>query len=162
MARDPNDWRNDFDWTDPNDAPVSWDEYENTQEIMTDQGIPMGQQVSQESGIKQLASGIRPEITIEEVVKEFIRKRKRKPTSFDEIKEFYFNEMGTAKGSGGEDMRMAAGYPEHVLDEYESYKINTLNSAPEKLLSIDDWYNMEYESSRAGVQSGGLAGILGV
>ena len=134
----------------------------NTQEIMTDQGIPMGQQVSQESGIKQLASGIRPEIDIEEVVKEFIRKRKRKPTSFDEIKEFYFNEMGTAKGSGGEDMRMAAGYPEHVLDEYESYKINTLNSAPEKLLSIDDWYNMEYESSRAGVQSGGLAGILGV
>ena len=85
MARDPNDWRNDFDWTDPNDAPVSWDEYENTQEIMTDQGIPMGQQVSQESGIKQLASGIRPEIGIEEVVKEFIRKRGRKPNSLEEI-----------------------------------------------------------------------------
>ena len=44
MAK-PYDWRNDWDWTDPDDGPASWDEYENVQEIMLDQGIPMGEQV---------------------------------------------------------------------------------------------------------------------
>ena len=31
MAK-PYDWRNDWDWTDPDDGPASWDEYENVQQ----------------------------------------------------------------------------------------------------------------------------------
>jgi hypothetical protein len=66
-------------------------------EFMKDQNIPMGEQVrSDNQGIMNQASGIRPEIRIEEVVKEFIRKRGRRPKSFEEIVDFYRLEMGTA------------------------------------------------------------------
>ena len=44
-----------------------------------------------------MASNINPEIRIEEVVKEFIRERGRKPNSLEELKEFYEMRIGTAK-----------------------------------------------------------------
>ena len=130
---------------------------------MLDQGIPAGEQVkSSGEGIMKQASGIRPEIRIEEVVKEFIRAKGRKPISIEEIKEFYFNEMGTADSGESGDMKTAGGYPRDVLDEYESYKIQQIEIDPSKVMEIDDWYQSEYEASRANVQAGGLAGILGV
>ena len=47
---------------------------------------------------------IDPTIRIEEVVKEFIRERGRKPSSLKELKEFYEMRMGTARGSSETDM----------------------------------------------------------
>ena len=44
-----------------------------------------------------MASNINPEIRIEEVVKEFVRKKGRKPNSLKELKEFYEIRMGTAQ-----------------------------------------------------------------
>ena len=44
-----------------------------------------------------MASNINPEIRIEEVVKEFVREKGRKPNSLKELKEFYEIRMGTAK-----------------------------------------------------------------
>ena len=73
----------------------------------------MGGEESKMEGIEtvredvQMAGGIDPTIRIEEVVKEFIRKYKRKPNSLEELKSFYKNEMGTAKRTGDVDMRMA-------------------------------------------------------
>jgi len=46
-----------------------------------------------------MASNINPEIRIEEVVKEFVRKKGRKPNSLKELKEFYEIRMGTAQGN---------------------------------------------------------------
>tara|TARA_R100000458_G_C8182837_1_gene179239 strand:- start:28 stop:612 length:585 start_codon:yes stop_codon:yes gene_type:complete len=128
-------------------------------EFMKDQGIPMGEQVrSDNQGIMNQASGIRPEIRIEEVVKEFIRKRGRRPKSFEEIVDFYRLEMGTADASQVSGSK----YSPEIMDEYESYKIQQIDVDPSKLMNIDDWYMSEYGAARAGVQSGGLAGILGV
>jgi hypothetical protein len=47
---------------------------------------------------------IDPTIRIEEVVKEFIRERGRKPNSLQELKEFYEMRIGTARGSGETDI----------------------------------------------------------
>ena len=47
---------------------------------------------------------IDPTIRIEEVVKEFIRERGRKPNSLQELKEFYEMRVGTARGSGETDI----------------------------------------------------------
>ena len=47
---------------------------------------------------------IDPTIRIEEVVKEFIRERGRKPSSLEELKEFYEMRIGTARGSGETDV----------------------------------------------------------
>jgi hypothetical protein len=128
-------------------------------EFMKDQNIPMGEQVrSDNQGIMNQASGIRPEIRIEEVVKEFIRKRGRRPKSFEEIVDFYRLEMGTADASQVSGSR----YSPEIMDEYESYKIQQIDVDPSKLMNIDDWYMSEYGAARAGVQSGGLASILGV
>ena len=49
-------------------------------------------------------SGVDPTIRIEEVVKEFIRERGRKPNSLQELKEFYEMRVGTARGSGETDI----------------------------------------------------------
>ena len=49
-------------------------------------------------------SKIDPTIRIEEVVKEFIRERGRKPNSLEELKEFYEMRIGTARGSGETDV----------------------------------------------------------
>jgi hypothetical protein len=128
-------------------------------EFMKDQNIPMGEQVrSDNQGIMNQASGIRPEIRIEEVVKEFIRKRGRRPKSFEEIVDFYRLEMGTADASQVSGSK----YSPDIMDEYESYKIQQIDVDPSKLMNIDDWYMSEYGAARAGVQSGGLASILGV
>jgi len=119
----------------------------------------------------QLVSGNKNmNIRIEEVVKEFIRKKKRKPNSIDELKEFYMNEMGTAStGPGNEDnASMMASYEpgKYSSDEiemYENYKYNMNEQKPGfPIMDIDEFLRMEYGQARADVASGGLPAILGV
>ena len=119
----------------------------------------------------QLASGNKNmNIRIEEVVKEFIRKKKRKPNSIDELKEFYMNEMGTAStGPGNRDnASMMASYEpgkytSDEIDMYEQYRYDMNEQRPGMpIMEIDDFLKMEYGQARAEVASGGLPSILGV
>ena len=119
----------------------------------------------------QLASGNKDmNISIEEVVKEFIRKKRRKPNSIDELKEFYMNEMGTAStGPGNRDnASMMASYEpgkytSDEIDMYEQYKYDMNEQRPGMpIMEIDDFLRMEYGQGRVDVASGGLPGILGV
>ena len=133
-------------------------------EIQTEdltRGRPM-----EEEGIAQLASAkkIDPSITMKAIVEEFIRKKGRRPRSIDELKEFYFMEVGTARGRRSEDMMMAAGkYTDDELEMYEQYKYDMNEQRPGMpIMEIDDFLRMEYGQARAGVQAGGLPGILGV
>ena len=135
--------------------------------------ILKGSKPMEKEGIEkiQLASGNKNmNIRIEEVVKEFIRKKKRKPNSIDELKEFYMNEMGTAStGPGNRDnaSMMASYEPGKYSDEeiemYENYKYNMNEQKPGfPIMDIDEFLRMEYDSARADVASGGLPAILGV
>ena len=110
-------------------------------------------------------SGVDPTIRIEEVVKEFIRKYKRKPNSLEELKSFYRNEMGTAKRAGDVDMRLAeynpGDYDPFMVEQYEQYKYDMNEQKPGfPVMSIDEFIRMEKGS--ASLAGGGLAGILGV
>ena len=135
--------------------------------------ILKGSKPMEKEGIEsiQLASGNKNmNISIEEVVKEFIRKRKRKPRSIEEIKEFYMNEMGTAStGPGNRDnASMMASYEpgKYTSDEiemYEQYKYDMNEQRPGMpIMEIDDFLRMEYGQGRVDVASGGLPAILGV
>ena len=137
-------------------------------EIQTEdltRGKPM-----EEEGIAQLASAkkIDPRVTMEAIVEEFIRKKGRRPRSIDELKEFYFMEVDTARGRDkSEEMMMASYKPGDYSDEeiemYEQYKYDMNEQRPGMpIMEIDDFLRMEYGQSRAGVQAGGLPGILGV
>ncbi len=117
-----------------------------TMELMQDQGIPYGPQ----------ASRINKDVLIEEVVKEFIRRKGRKPRSNDEIIEFYMEEM--AGGSGPQRVAYNPGdYDPEMVEQYEQYKFNAIEQG-QPVMSIDEFMQME----RAGVRSGGLPSILGV
>jgi len=119
----------------------------------------------------ELASGNKNvDIRIEEVLKEFIRKKKRKPNSIDELKEFYFNEMGTASiGPGNMDnAAMKASYepgkyaPEEI-EMYEQYKYDMNEQRPGMpIIDIDEFLRLELGQARADVAAGGLPAILGV
>ena len=130
------------------------------------ENILKGSKPMEEEGIAQLASAkkIDPRVTMEAIVEEFIRKKGRRPRSIDELKEFYFMEVGTARGKGSEDMMMAAGkYTDDELEMYEQYKYDMNEQRPGMpIMEIDDFLRMELGSARAGVQAGGLPGILGV
>ena len=135
--------------------------------------IIKGSKPMEKEGIEtiQLASGNKNmNISIEEVVKEFIKKKNRKPRSIEEIKEFYMNEMGTASmGAGNMDnASMKAKYEpgKYSTDEiemYEQYKYDMNEQRPGfPIMEIDDFLRMEYGQARADVASGGLPAILGV
>jgi len=135
--------------------------------------ILKGSKPMEKEGIEQiqLASGNKSmNIRIEEVVKEFIRKKKRKPNSIDELKEFYMNEMGTASTGPGnmDNASMKASYEpgKYSSDEiemYEQYKYDMNEQRPGMpIMEIDDFLRMEYGSGRADVAAGGLPAILGV
>ena len=119
----------------------------------------------------QLASGNKNmNISIEEVVKEFIRKKRRKPNSIDELKEFYMNEMGTASTGPGnmDNASMKASYEpgkytSDEIDMYEQYKYDMNEQRPGMpIMEIDDFLRMEYGQGRVDIASGGLPAILGV
>jgi len=135
--------------------------------------ILKGSKPMEKEGIEtiQLASGNKNmNVNIEEVVKEFIRKRKRKPRSIEEIKEFYMNEMGTASTGPGnmDNASMMASYEpgkysSDEIDMYEQYKYDMNEQRPGMpIMEIDDFLKMEYGQARAEVASGGLPSILGV
>ena len=118
----------------------------------------------------QLASGNKDmNIRIEEVVKEFIKRKNRKPRSIDEIRDFYMNEMSSMSGPTIKDnSAMQASYEpgQYSSDEiemYEQYKYDMNEQRPGMpIMEIDDFLRMELGSARADVASGGLPAILGV
>ena len=137
------------------------------------ENILKGSKPMEKEGIEsiQLASGKKNmDISIEEVVKEFIRKKKRRPRSIDEIREFYMNEMGTASTGPGnmDNASMMASYrpgqysPDEI-EMYEQYKYDMNEQRPGMpIMEIDDFLKMEMGQARADVASGGLPAILGV
>jgi len=134
--------------------------------------IIKGSKPMEKEGIEslQLASGNKSmDIRIEEVVREFIKKRKRRPRSLDEIKEFYFEEMTDRGGAGSnKDNVMLAkynpgDYDQDDIDAYENYKYNMNEQMPGfPIMEIDDFLRMERGSDALKLAGGGLAGILGV
>ena len=136
--------------------------------------ILKGSKPMEKEGIEtiQLASGNKnTNIRIEEVVKEFIRRKQRKPNSLDELKEFYFKEFGTSKRDGADsdrnNVRLASyepgKYSDDEIEMYENYKYNMNEQMPGMpIIDIDEFLRMEYGQARAEVASGGLPSILGV
>ena len=86
----------------PNRDPLLEDEYQKYRFEMLEQGLdPMDFDSFRREAMSDQAA-IDPRIRIEEVVKEFIREKGRKPKSLDELKEFFEMRMGTAKNPGME------------------------------------------------------------
>ena len=134
--------------------------------------ILKGSNSMEKEGIEtiQLASGNKDmNIRIEEVVKEFIKKKNRRPRSIEEIRDFYMNEMASTSGPGNMDnASMKASYEpgKYSTDEiemYEQYKYDMNEQRPGMpIMEIDDFLRIEYGQARADVASGGLPAILGV
>ena len=131
------------------------------------ENILKGSKPMEEEGIAQLASSrkIDPSVTMEMIVKEFIKRKKRRPKSIDELKEFYF-EMQSG-GRNRSDMMMASyepgKYSDDEIEMYEQYKYDMNEQRPGMpIMEIDDFLRMELGSARAGVAAGGLPSILGV
>ena len=133
--------------------------------------ILKGSRPMEKEGIEslQLASGNKNmDIRIEEVVKEFIKKKGRRPRSLEEIKEFYQMEMTGSGGAANRDNVSLAQYepgkydPEEI-EMYENYKYNMNEQMPGMpILDIDEFLRLEYGQARADVAAGGLPAILGV
>jgi hypothetical protein len=134
--------------------------------------ILKGSKPMEKEGIEtiQLASGNKDmNIRIEEVVKEFIKRKNRRPRSIEEIRDFYMNEMSSKSGPGNMDnASMMASYEpgkysSDEIDMYEQYKYDMNEQRPGMpIMEIDDFLKMEYGQARADVASGGLPAILGV
>ena len=139
--------------------PLLEDEYNKYRFDMLEQGLePMDFDSFRREAMSDQAA-IDPKIRIEEVVKEFIRIRGRKPNSLDELKEFYEMSMGTAKDPGMEVVK--------ELVEDDKTRI-TLAGGSFPDLSGDGQITQKDILIGKGVidrdekQSGGLAAILGV
>ena len=105
-------------------------------------------------------AAIDPRIRIEEVVKEFIREKGRKPNSLEELKEYFEMRMGTAKDPGME-----------VVKELVEDDKSRITLADGKLVGGQVRLDVDGDGSigaddlkalRDNKQSGGLAAILGV
>jgi len=127
-----------------------------------------GSKPMEKEGVMQLASG-NMDIRIEEVVKEFIKRRKRRPRSLEEIKEFYMQEMMSGGGAkSNRDNVMLSKYEpgQYSPDEiemYEQYKYDMNEQRPGMpIMEIDEYLRMELGQARADVAGGGLPAILGV
>ena len=123
----------------------------------------LGSRPMEKEGIMQVASR-NMDVNIQEVVKEFIRKRGRRPKSLEEIKEFFMNEMGTARRPDRRRVSYEPGkYSDEEIEMYENYKYNMNEQMPGMpIMEIDEFLRMEYGQGRLGVASGGLPSILGV
>jgi len=129
----------------PDDPEIVEDDL-STIEFMQDQGVPYGEQ----------ASGIDPNINIEVVVEEFIKRKGRRPRSIEEIKEFYFQEMAGGAGGAQKVAYNPGDYDPMIVDEYEKYK-GSQEDIGGPVITIDEFLMQQ----RAGAQAGGLPGILG-
>jgi len=136
------------------------DEYQKYRFDMLEQGLePMDFDSFRREAMSDMAA-IRPEVRIEEVVKEFIREKGRKPNSLDELKEFYELRMGTASRDPGMEV---------VKELVEDDKTRiTLAGGSFPDLSGDGQITQKDILIGKGVikrdekQSGGLAAILGL
>jgi len=136
------------------------EEYQKYRFDMLEQGLePMDFDSFRREAMSDMAA-IRPEVRIEEVVKEFIREKGRKPNSLDELKEFYELRMGTASRDPGMEV---------VKELVEDDKTRiTLAGGSFPDLSGDGEITQEDILIGRGVikrdkkQSGGLAAILGL
>ena len=129
------------------------------------ENILKGSKPMEEEGIAQLASAqkIDPKVTMEVIVKEFIKRKGRRPRSIDELKDFYFEMSSGGKGRSDNMMMAAGSYTDDELEMYEQYKYDMNEQRPGMpIMEIDDFLRMELGSARAGVQAGGLPGLLGV
>ena len=135
------------------------DEYQKYRFDMLEQGLdPMDFDSFRREAMSDQAA-IDPRIRIEEVVKEFIREKGRKPKSLDELKEFFEMKMGTAKDPGMEVVK--------ELVEDDKTRITLAGGSFPDL-------NEDGEITKADIligkgvlprekkQSGGLAAILGL
>ena len=131
--------------------------------------ILKGSKPMEKEGIEsiQLAKG-NMDIRIEEVVKEFIKQKGRRPRSLEEIKEFYQMEMTGSGGATNRDNVSLAQYepgkysPDEI-EMYEQYKYDMNEQRPGMpIMEIDDFLRMEYGQARVDVAGGGLPAILGV
>ena len=123
----------------------------------------LGSRPMEKEGIMQVASR-NMDVNIQEVVKEFIRKKKRRPKNLEEIKEFFMNEMGTARRPDRRRVSYEPGrYSDDEIEAYENYKYNMNEQMPGMpIMEIDEFLRMEEGQGRLGVASGGLPSILGV
>ena len=139
--------------------PMLEDEYNKYRFDMLEQGLePMDFDSFRREAMSDQAA-IDPKIRIEEVVKEFIREKGRKPNSLDELKEFFEMKMGTAKDPGIEVVK--------ELVEDDKTRITLAGGSFPDL-------NEDGEITQADIligkgvikrdekQSGGLAAILGL
>ena len=136
------------------------DEYQKYRFDMLEQGLePMDFNSFRREAMSDMAA-IRPEVRIEEVVKEFIREKGRKPNSLDELKEFYELRMGTARDPGMEVVK--------ELVEDDKTRITLANGklvGGQVKLDVDGDGSIgadDLKALRDNKQSGGLAAILGV
>jgi hypothetical protein len=119
---------------------------------------PMSFEQFRDQAMSDQAS-IDPSVTIETIVKEFIKVKGRKPNSLDEIKEFYEMKMGSGKNP---EMKMMA----ELVEDDKSRITLAGGSFPD--LSGDGEITQEDILIGRGVikrddkQSGGLAAILGL
>ena len=127
-----------------------------------------GSRPMEKEGVMQLASG-NMDIRIEEVVKEFIKRKNRRPRSLEEIKEFYMQEMMSGGGakSNKDNVVLAdyepGKYDPQEIEMYEKYKYDMNEQNPGMpIMEIDDFLRLELGQARADVAGGGLPAILGV
>ena len=139
--------------------PLLEDEYNKYRFEVLEMGQePMSFEEFRREAMSDQAS-IDPKITIEAVVKEFVKQKGRKPNSLDELKEFYEMRMGTAKNP---EMKMMA----ELVEDDKSRITLAGGSFPD--LSGDGEITQEDILIGKGVlprekkQSGGLAAILGL
>ena len=123
-----------------------------------------GKAPMEKEGIMQAsAKRIDPNVTMEEVVIEFIKEKGRKPNSIDELKEFYFEKMGATENVNPSMASAPGSYTDDEIMMYEQYKYDMNEQRPGMpIIDIDEFLRMEEGQARAGVAGGGLPAILGV
>ena len=141
--------------------PMLEDEYNKYRFDMLEQGLePMDFDSFRREAMSDMAA-IRPEVRIEEVVKEFIREKGRKPNSLDELKEFYELRMGTASRDPGMEV-----VKELVEDDKTRITLAGGNLVGDQVkLDMDNDGDIgadDLAELRKKAQVGGLAAILGV
>ena len=139
--------------------PMLEDEYNKYRFEVLEMGQdPMSFEQFRDQAMSDQAS-IDPSVTIEAVVKEFVREKGRKPNSLEELKEFYQLRMGTGKNP---EMKMVA----ELVEDDKSRITLAGGSFPD--LSGDGQITQKDILMGKGViprnekQSGGLAAILGL
>ena len=158
----PYNWRQDYDWTDPDDYPVEDDKMF---DVQSEEELMLPHEIKKPGGIESLgptqASGINKDVFIEKVVEEFVKRKGRKPRSIEEIKEFYFQEMAGGSGGAQKVAYEPGNYDPIMVDEYEKYKFDMNEQKPGfPIMEIDEFIQMQKEPKMGA--AGGLSGILGV